>query len=180
MPIEINKWKLGKLILSFKKKAYAGDGVYRTTKHRTKRFDAQKDDWFFSDEYDGNACFAGEERLSCFLSEKNSTDRKITGVWHQVYSGRVLNKIVPKETIFDFLRKPLQKPSALAPFRGPTGLFRDKEFPGFTYHNELISGKYIDHAAGVEKIEFNEREVYQCFWCGGILLQDLGDIILVQ
>lgn len=185
MPIEITRKELQEVIVEFKKKAFAGGGKYVDTFYGTKRFDDQKDLWHFSDEYDGDAYFAGEERLSVILTREVDTGTgtlkigQYTGIWHMVYHARLLNDVVSKEAIFDFLKKPLQVMPVDLPFRGPVGAFIHKDFPGFEYQNNLLIGNDISYATGMEDILFHEKKVYEGFWSGGLLMKNLGDILLI-
>ena len=170
MLLEIPKKELQELIVEFKKRAYAANGEYKTTPNRTKRFESQMNGWCFSDEYEGDACFAGRESLSKALPLK-------TPVWNMNYYGRVLCEEVPKETAFAFLRKSLQAVPTDLPFRGPKK-FCHESFPKLGYHNRLIDGKDVAYANGIETIFSGGYEIYKGRWSGGLIMKDLGDIVL--
>ena len=170
MPINIYIKELQDILSEFKMKAYAGGDVdiYKDTPHGTKRFEDKIVHWNFSDEFDGDACFAGEERLSRFLVLGAEVDRFIlrtqpVGIWHMVYSGRILSDTVTKKTIFDFLRKALQAMPVDLPFRGSLGSFTHEDFPDFEYRNELLRGKDVTNATGIEEIYVGDEKLYEGF-----------------
>lgn len=172
MILEIPKKELQKLIVEFKKRAYAGNEEYKTTPNRTNRLESQMNGWCFSDEYEGDVCFAGRESLSKILPLQ-------TPVWNMNYYGRVLCEEVPKETIFAFLRKSLQAVPTDLPFRGPKK-FHHEGFPTLGYQNRLIDGKDIAYANGIETIFLKGGyEIYKGRWSGGLIMKDLGDVVLI-
>lgn len=159
------------MIVRFKKEAYAANGEYKTTPNRTKRFESQMNGWQFSDEYEGDACFAGRESLSKILPLR-------TPVWTMNYYGRVLYEEIPKETVFAFLREALKAVPIDLPFRGPKK-FYDEGFPNLGYHNNLIDGKDVAYANGIETIWLRGYHIYKGRWSGGLVMKDLGDIVLI-
>ena len=171
MPIKIPETKLQQIIVNFKKRAYAGNAEYKTTPNRTKRFESQMNGWQFSDEYGGDAWFAGRETLSKILPLQ-------TPVWNMNYYGRALYEEIPKETVFTFLRKSLQAVPRILPFRGPK-VFYDESFPKLGYHNRLIDGKDVFYANGIETIFLEGHVIYKGHWSGGVIMKDIGDIVLI-
>ena len=188
LPIKFYQTELQNVLVEFKKKAYAGIGadIYKDTPYGTKRFEDQIGLWNFSDEFDGDIYFAGEERLSRYIvietipeKRKFVTMKTPVGVWHMIYSGKLLTNLLPKDSVFDFLRQSLQVMPEDLPFRGPLGSFTRKDFPGFEYKNKLIRGKDVTNATGIEEIFLEEKKMYEGFWSGGLLMKDFGNIVLI-
>jgi hypothetical protein len=194
MPIEISKPRLQCLLVKFKKEAYAEDGKYEPTPYGTKIRESKMDCWNFTDEYCGDARFAGMELLSQSLTGDVSSKRgsftigKIVGIWNMTYYGGLISEDIPKYNVFEFLKYPLKAVPLDLPFRGPIGRFSNKDFPdffckksfcGFEYQNELVEGSDVTNATGVEKILFDGKEVYKLHWSGGLLMKDLRDVALV-
>lgn len=176
MQIEISKEELKKAIVEFKQKAYAGGGIYRKTPYGTKRFFCRAYPWVFIDEYDGDARFAGIE----ILSRYDFASTKPIGIWHMIYSGRLLSKYASKEDVFGLLRKACQAMPVNLPFRGPIGEFHHKDFSKLQYHNKLLIGKGLTSATGIEDITVDDRiKLYAGIWSGGLLEENSGDIILI-
>jgi len=187
--LKISKEGLSKLLHDFKVEAYAGGGKYSDTPFNTKRYVCERGIWRFTDEYDGDACFAGMERLARVI-----TPEKCFGVWHMVYSGKILSTVNWKEIsrkerttiyrleelsrrkIFDFLREALKAVPIDFPFRGPLRNFTHKDFPNFEYVNTLFNGEDVAHANGFERINFKRDVIYEGFWQGGLLMENLDDI----
>jgi hypothetical protein len=188
LPIKIYQTELQDVLVEFKKKAYAGEGadVYKDTPYGTKRFEHQIGLWNFSDEFDGDVYFAGEERLSRnILIEAIPEEMKFVtmkppiGIWHMIYNGRLLTNLVPKDNVFDFLIKSLQVIPKDLPFRGPLGSFTHEDFPGFEYQNKLIRGKDVTNATGIEEMFSDKKKVYEGFWGGGLLMKKFGNLVLI-
>jgi hypothetical protein len=171
MTIEISETELQQMIVKFKKEAYAGNAEYKTTPNKTKRFESQMNGWEFSDEYEGDAWFAGRETLSKILPLRTPT-------WSMNYYGRVMYEEIPKERVFAFLRESLKAVPTDLPFRGPKR-FNHKDFPNLSYHNRLIDGKDVTYANGIETIWLRGYDIYKGRWSGGVIMKDIGDIVLI-
>ncbi|MDQ5943270.1 MAG: hypothetical protein QG675_38 [Patescibacteria group bacterium] len=115
-----------------------------------------KDKFRFDDNYftseDGRR-FHGREIV--YLNEKP--------YWFMGYSGFVENDANPSE-VYRFLKKAMLNPMDEFPVRGPKELLEDN----WRYQITDITGDLSQFTA-VEHINLNSRQVYNCYFIGGII-----------
>ena len=79
------------------------------------------------------------------------------------YAGKRLRKNIPKNEVYDFLKKALKKVNTKSIFRGPKEL--KKNF--LTYRNKTAGG--INNFCGQEEIYFKDKKVYELKYHGGFI-----------
>jgi hypothetical protein len=175
LKLKISKKEFGEIIRNFKLEAYAGGGKYSDTPYNTKRYVCERGIWRFTDEYDGDAVFSGMERLARII-----TSEKCFGVWQMGYYGKFLGPPILKNDTFDFLKEALRGVDIDYPFRGPV-VFRSEnpKFKGFDYINSLFEKQDVKFGSGCERILYKGDLEYKCYWVGGVLMKNLGDVIIL-
>ena len=108
----------------------------------------------YLDRYFGENPFIGEE-----IVWKNGRV-----AWGMNYYGGVSGKAAPVSDVYLFLQKALRAASDDQPFRGPEHF----AYQDFKYRNEVHGT--IEAFTGVERIFYQDEEVYQLAYHGGVVL----------
>lgn len=148
---------LKKFLIFAAKQGYANsDVIKKQNKDGSETISLTKDQFRFNDNYftstDGRR-FHG--RAIVFLNEKP--------YWFMAYSGFVKNDSDPS-AVYQFLKKAMLKPMDQFPVRGPKELSEDN----WKYQITDITGD-LSHFTAVEHISLNGRQVYNCYFIGGII-----------
>lgn len=137
-------------LITAKKNTYAGKGA-ETTSSRVKSHDLvySDDNMMYYDTYLGGEKFAGEEAL--WISEKP--------YWAMNYIGRLTGEGFSGDFLKDAL---LHVPEEL-PFRGPESYSNGE----YTYQCS-VNGDF-EWFQGKEIICFKGKEIYECYFHGGLV-----------
>src|SRR3989344_5385420 len=152
--------EVARFLVEAKRSTYAGEGTEEKDPQRPgfKELVYRKDLWVYRDSYIGYYQAQGQELVH---------HEGIT-IWSMSYHGGMLtahhgNKEFSTKT-FSFLKEALFRIPIEAPYRGPTS------FTNHDYHyiNEFTG----DHTSfrGVERIFYQDHEVYNQDYCGGIII----------
>jgi len=137
-------------LITAKKNTYAGKGA-ETNSSRVKSHDLvySESDMMYYDTYLGGEKFAGEEAL--WISEKP--------YWAMNYVGRVTGENFSG----DFLKEALLHVREEMPFRGPS------EYVNGVYKYQcMVSGDFA-WFQGKEVISYQDRDIYECYFHGGLI-----------
>ena len=142
--------KLGNFLITAKKATYAGKGA-ETASSRVKSHDLiyQDGEYMYYDTYLGGDKFAGEEAL--WISE--------VPFWSMNYIGRVTGSPFSG----DFLKEALLHVPEHMPYRGP-----EKYENGDYVYSCSLDGEF-DWFQGKETISYQEKQIYECFFHGGLI-----------
>ncbi len=137
-------------LIRAKQATYAGKGS-ETTASRTNSHDLiyQDGDLTYYDTYLGSDRFMGEEAL--WIKDKS--------YWGMNYAGRALSE----EFTTDFLREALRIIPPESPFRGPARYSK-----GDHVYTCSVEGTF-DWFRGKETVSFKGKEVYECYFHGGLI-----------
>ena len=119
-------------------------------------------DWLYVDQFVGGEPFQGFEIVF----------NKGRPVWSMTYRGAYSGK-EDYELFENFLRAALRAMPKDAPYRGPN-IFESAEFVGWKYANTW-KGK-IKEFKGKEKIFFNNKNVYEAEYQGGVVNNDFANL----
>ena len=144
--------KLIEFLIKAKRKTYAGKGS-ETVSSREKSHDLvyRENNFMYYDTYLGGEKFAGEEAL--WIADNP--------YWSMNYIGRVTGE----NFNVDFLKEALLNVPFEKPFRGP-----EKYEDGSYEYKCSINGNF-DWFQGKEIISFCGKEVYECYFHGGLIKQ---------
>ncbi len=118
-----------------------------------KIFEFEQAGFRYLDNYSGFNPFKGKE-IVFFLGQP---------AWEMAYQGEVTDSDLEPKTVYEFLKKALRQVTIARPFRGPSH-FTEGEFE---YLNKVEGS--IKKFQGHETIYFNNQEVYQLDYYGGLL-----------
>lgn len=137
-------------LIKAKKKTYAGKGA-ETIASREKSHDLiyREDSFMYYDTYLGSEKFAGEEAL--WIADNP--------YWSMNYIGRITGENFNG----DFLKKALLNVPLEKPFRGP-----EKYEDGNYRYTCFVNGSF-DWFQGKEIISFCGKEIYECYFHGGLI-----------
>ncbi len=137
-------------LIRAKRATYAGKGA-ETTPSRPASHDLvyRDGDYMYYDTYLGGGRFAGEEAL--WIRE--------APYWSMNYAGRVTGEPFSG----DFLKEALLRVPEETPYRGP----REYRNGDYTYRCET-NGDF-DWFQGKETIEYRGKQIYECYFHGGII-----------
>ena len=137
-------------LIRAKKATYAGKGA-ETTSSRAKSHDLKyaEEDFMYYDTYLGGEKFAGEEALW------------ISGIpyWSMNYVGRVTGENFSG----DFLKEALLNVPFDTPYRGPSSYIN-----GDYSYKCSVNGEF-DWFQGKETICYKGKEIYECYFHGGLI-----------
>ena len=119
-----------------------------------KELSCTENEFTYTDRYYGENPFIGEE-----IVWKNERV-----VWGMNYYGGVSSKAAPVGEVYLFLQTALRAATDDQPFRGPENF----AYQDFEYRNEVHGT--IDAFTGVERIFYQDEEVYQLAYHGGVIL----------
>jgi hypothetical protein len=121
----------------------------------SKQFEFAEGDFYYRDIYYGNNFFVGQEVVYF----------KQVPIWSMTYSGGMTVEAHEKaeEAVFMFLKEALKRVSLECPLRGPKQMDYDK----FRYKNAYVGN--LGRFCGLEQIFFEEQEVYQLNYIGGLI-----------
>ncbi|MFA6255305.1 MAG: DUF5680 domain-containing protein [Patescibacteria group bacterium] len=122
-----------------------------------KIFEFEQNGFRYLDNYSGFNPFKGKETVF-FLGQP---------AWEMAYQGEVTDSDIEPKTVYEFLKKALRHVTIAKPFRGPSH-FTEGEFE---YFNKVEGD--IKRFQGHETIRFNNQEVYQLDYYGGLLKNSL-------
>jgi len=147
--------KFSKFLVQAKKNTYAlsGENEKNILKDGAKELNYELKDFYYRDRYYGSSPFMGEEVV--FLKNKV--------FWIMNYSGRCLNHTIPKDKIYDFLKKCLKKVSTKNPFRGPSKY----KLNNYLYKNNTKGD--INNFCGDESIYYKNKKIYELKYHGGLI-----------
>lgn len=147
--------QLNKFLVKAKINTYAssGEGGEKILSDGSKEFEFIEEEFKYRDRYFGLNSFIGEEIV--WESEK--------AVWGMNYYGKIISKITPVESIYQFLQSALKKITEDKPFRGPNNFKKDD----FKYVNK-VNGT-VEKFEGGEMIFYKKRLVYKLIYHGGII-----------
>ncbi len=137
-------------LIRAKRATYAGKGA-ETTPSRPASHDLvyRDGDYMYYDTYLGGGGFAGEEAL--WIRE--------VPYWSMNYAGRVTGEPFSG----DFLKEALFCVPEETPYRGP----REYRNGDYTYRCETDGN--FDWFQGKETIEYRGKQIYECYFHGGII-----------
>nr|ANC55519.1 XRE family transcriptional regulator [uncultured bacterium] len=142
--------KLIEFLIKAKRKTYAGKGA-ETVSSREKSHDLvyRENNFMYYDTYLGGEKFAGEEAL--WIADNP--------YWSMNYIGRVTGE----NFNVDFLKEALLNVPFEKPFRSP-----EKYEDGSYEYKCSINGNF-DWFQGKEIISFCGKEIYECYFHGGLI-----------
>lgn len=142
--------KIIDFLIVAKKNTYAGKGA-ETISSRLKSHDLiySEGDMMYYDTYLGSEKFAGEEAL--WISEKP--------YWAMNYIGRLTGEGFSG----DFLKEALLHVPEEMPFRGPA------EYVNGDYSYRCVVNGDFEWFQGKETICLKDKEIYECYFHGGLV-----------
>lgn len=142
-------------IVKAKVATYASDGEAGETKlpDGGNEYTFIEGDYLYKDRYYGFTTFIGEEIV--FLQGKP--------IWGMNYYGRTLSRAINTKELYGFLRQAMKQVSIERPFRGP------KRLEDGRYRYEDTNTGDTQDFQGIERIYYNNEEVYRLDYHGGII-----------
>lgn len=121
----------------------------------SKQFEFAEGDFFYRDVHYGNNFFIGQEVV--YFQQ--------IPIWSMTYSGGLSVEAHERaeEAVFMFLKEALKRLTPECPLRGPKQMDYDK----FKYKNEYVGN--LGRFCGLEQISFEDQEVYQLHYIGGLI-----------
>ena len=160
---KIDLEKMAKFLVKAKKATYASANKQDIEPERPmhNELEFEEDGFYYRDSYVGFFQAPGMEEVR--LGKKGRT------IWTMAYSGGMLPKyqenIKFAKQVFIFLKKSLGLVKENFPFRGP----KEFEEEGWKYVNEIDGD--IKRFKGREKIFFEEKEVFNQDYIGGLVIE---------
>ena len=121
-----------------------------------KEISFAENEFTYTDRYYGENPFIGEE-----IIWKNGRV-----VWGMNFYGGVSSKAAPVGDVYKFLQMALRAAKDDQPFRGPEHF----AYQDFEYCNDIHGA--IEAFSGVERIFYQDEEVYQLAYHGGVVLSE--------
>ncbi|MGD9275845.1 MAG: DUF5680 domain-containing protein [Candidatus Pacearchaeota archaeon] len=147
--------KLSEFLVKAKIATYASESGAneKILEDGAKELTSEKGEFKYRDRYYGFNPFSGEEIVW----------KKDKIIWGMNYFGKISSDIVSGKEVYNFLKKAMRQVKQDRPFRGPNKF----NLGNFRYVDESTGD--VNRFRGIEKIFFNNHEIYCLDYHGGIM-----------